>query len=1205
MTKTTKTYFIALLLVIITVFCFVIFNYFDNNIAYADDELQPINYDVYTDSDFILNNSSYTIRDYKTHLYKTTTTLQPNNSLSITDDDPITGIVPKILFSVNGNHLYIGKEYGFFISTKPQTYQISESSPQIVSASNKHCTVIVFDISVGYEIDRYNISVEPLFQYEYAYVTPEENYVTTCPRNVSKYYSKKINYNINENYVIPLCRMHEITGIMYYEEVISYYLKDISFGIQLLNEQAPNDIPPCSQYVAANDAGSFIIGLDYSFSGVTVNGQSIDAQEIISYVGGWLGLAGTIASLAGGPVGAALGSVLGVMGTILTLPDLLNPPTSNKCNQISVSSGMITATPLYTTRQHQITNYGKLIKEAGITINSDLDTPLLFNTGTSANAIFAISNSSPEAQEENQTRIIHDLALHIVDAETKNIVATDVGSYYDIYGQNISTICNIGVSEPLYLLPCGINYFTFAPEFSSTYTFLFDSNVNTLKINDSIINITNNIAEIFLGKGQDYSIQCINGDSINYSSFTIEPNANNESLIINKNDEYIVKYNFADSKIYNLNTSIADVKIKKIYNVINNNLTEYKFANHDITETSSLQIPITAGTKYIVLKNTSSTEQNVNLQVSSAANLSTGNNLNLQFNNNWIYYYYKATSNNDYVITFSMVNSSLATNVWNNNYNEISHISASDSITISSLQKNQKIIIGYKNNNSQNGTGKITINTYANAFKWKINGTNISGQTKSLERGSQYQLEFWINNITKITTFEKSQGGNHFSINDNGSIYIDSDCPTTTNYIQIRAFASNNTSYTYYLNITPTDEKKIIISGQLNTDTQLGFKWQTNADGISKFTYKVSNNSTARTILITESTGNVNILSLINPASYSQVSITITSITINGTTRPYDSQYATITISTRFGGGDGTESSPYIIASPRHFNNIKYVSNINNSNRNNEHFKQTEKIDFNNTATARNVDFYGTYISNNKKILNINIEDNSSIVGGLFRYNYGTISGLTFVGTTIVSSSTNAIIGGMVGINANGAQLHAAIITTGSITAENLTNQAGYVGGVVGINKGYIKGGMIGYTIKSKCNIGQVAGLNDTTGTIEDGIISGTIEYSNQANYYIGGIVGHNKGIITVSDSSTEIIIVCELKYTAETSSSRELAPYIGYVVGYNDGGAFSNCTWENASIDTGTLHTETWTTGALFWKKTHTWDQKQNATGNAAGGSV
>ncbi len=91
----------------------------------------------------------------------------------------------------------------------------------------------------------------------------------------------------------------------------------------------------------------------------------------------------------------------------------------------------------------------------------------------------------------------------------------------------------------------------------------------------------------------------------------------------------------------------------------------------------------------------------------------------------------------------------------------------------------------------------------------------------------------------------------------------------------------------------------------------------------------------------------------------------------------------------------------------------------------------------------------------------------------------------------------------------------------------------------------------------------------------------------------------------TVSDSSTEIIIVCELKYTAETSSSRELAPYIGYVVGYNDGGAFSNCTWENASIDTGTLHTETWTTGALFWKKTHTWDQKQNATGNAAGGSV
>ena len=92
-----------------------------------------------------------------------------------------------------------------------------------------------------------------------------------------------------------------------------------------------------------------------------------------------------------------------------------------------------------------------------------------------------------------------------------------------------------------------------------------------------------------------------------------------------------------------------------------------------------------------------------------------------------------------------------------------------------------------------------------------------------------------------------------------------------------------------------------------------------------------------------------------------------------------------------------------------------------------------------------------------------------------------------------------------------------------------------------------------------------------------------------------GGIVAVNRGTLSKVTSSVA------LKYTANSSNSRTLAPYIGFLIGYNNGGKYTECIVKNASLNVGTLHIETWKTGTIFKRVTHTWDQKQNTGRNVA----
>lgn len=139
-------------------------------------------YDAYTDDDFFVwENETYTIQDYsaslKNRLFGVTldpdlpdlfgSTAEYSSSdgkiLDVTayGNDPIVEIVPEELFAAEGQTLYIGREYGFYIFTE-------QSDPD---SDALYSTVLLFDLVNETDPDQTNdrliFSVQVLFEVNY------------------------------------------------------------------------------------------------------------------------------------------------------------------------------------------------------------------------------------------------------------------------------------------------------------------------------------------------------------------------------------------------------------------------------------------------------------------------------------------------------------------------------------------------------------------------------------------------------------------------------------------------------------------------------------------------------------------------------------------------------------------------------------------------------------------------------------------------------------------------------------------------------------------------------------------------------------------------------------------------------------------------------------------------------------------------------
>ena len=180
---------------------------------------------------------------------------------------------------------------------------------------------------------------------------------------------------------------------------------------------------------------------------------------------------------------------------------------------------------------------------------------------------------------------------------------------------------------------------------------------------------------------------------------------------------------------------------------------------------------------------------------------------------------------------------------------------------------------------------------------------------------------------------------------------------------------------------------------------------------------------------------------------------------------------------TEFAGGKGTEESPYLIAKPKHLNNIRKHKNFKT------YFKQISDIDLSVYSNNKGWEpighnsneegfFKGVYDGNGYEISNLYIEDTENVMLGLF-----------------------------------------SVIDTGLIVNVDINNSEIYgdalVGGITGINNGYISNCNVEGSIMGNKGIGGICGINNNI--VSRSTFGGEI-YGDKK--IAGGIVGKNKGKI-------------------------------------------------------------------------------------------
>ena len=151
-------------------------------------------------------------------------------------------------------------------------------------------------------------------------------------------------------------------------------------------------------------------------------------------------------------------------------------------------------------------------------------------------------------------------------------------------------------------------------------------------------------------------------------------------------------------------------------------------------------------------------------------------------------------------------------------------------------------------------------------------------------------------------------------------------------------------------------------------------------------------------------------------------------------------------------------------------------------------------------------------ISPSSEIRNINLSDvnvrGGWWVGGLIGLNVGKISNSHITTGTVSAINTN--VGGLAGINGSTGSITGSS-ANGTITGNNS------VGGLVGQNLGEISNSFANGTITGNEHVGGLVGVNTVRGSIIDSYADSTVNGTASDNENIGGLIGTNTGLVTAS----------------------------------------------------------------------------------------
>ena len=778
-----KQGFIALLLAILlcSVVCVLVTT--KPQIAFADDApvvFEQYKYDNYTDTDtFVYKGNTYNIRQFndsevlKRGNAKYVEYSNPSHyRFEIDGDNAIVQIVPKELFNLVGDHLYIGKEYGFFIHTE-----------ELKPYPNKVSTVLIFDIIME-NLDLNNdsgivkVTVEPIIQREFVYLSKSQNryfFRDTTHGSLSGF---EEHYEITEDYVIPhfFCAVvspnDDFVGVDY--PMDTYYLKDISYAVNLMNEQSSNAGMP--DYDRTKDTGSYITYFDYTYEGITWKNGELSTETKYDFGAEMVSM--------GLSVGKAVLKNIPVLGQIVSVTDMLMSVVGTtktiahygyerenflKKSEVSINNGKISGTHYYANRDDQIEHYGNIAKSAITIIKTTKDgDSIWYKNGNKATGYFKIGHSALGLATPDHTRLIRQIGLTVVSKDGTE-VDTQTSHYNYMLRQPVAETLDINKKGTVRLLDNGENYFSFAPQYSSKYKLSVGTGQDIqVFVNGNLINGTKS------GTSQTYILPLVGGSNntiklkvVNegcFADIAIDVSDSVSNLSVDANKDYIVKItNGSIAQLKTVGLEVNNAVIKSVYEYTAGKLVELN-TNIGFTQPEKqLDIMMKAnGVYYVVLR--SNVNQTLNVIQTNVAKLAVNGNIELSLLADGSYKFFEVntSSQSSYILTLLDSNTKFAPTCGiaikaydsnGNNYTNLYYLSNSYKLqTIGT-----KYYVGFKALANVNLT--IDMKKDVDAFKWEVfkeeNGRETLVQAKSIKntfvaeldysKDIKYRFVFWIN----------------------------------------------------------------------------------------------------------------------------------------------------------------------------------------------------------------------------------------------------------------------------------------------------------------------------------------------------------------------------------------------------------------------------------------------------------------------------
>ncbi|MCX4367105.1 MAG: hypothetical protein OSJ67_03820 [Clostridia bacterium] len=1132
-----------------------------------------------TDSDeFEHKGTKYSIKDYP-NIYKNMYTAagrEPYKNLlgvvSIANsdyDDPINKIVPVELMKQIGVYEYFGKEYGFFIKTFK-----SES----LDDDTIHSIVFVFDIKYSMKRGQDGnpdgcvaVNIEPVFQYAYVYLDSNDKSFRMYDYETPTH-SCHVNYSISSNVIIPHPKNNGTSWSYDYWDI--FYLKDISVGMSLFNEQALNYQK--DRYLWDEVDGAFFTMTDSEYMGHVLKERKLTTDDKLD-------IASFVASYVFDMIGLGANLIVPGSGTLIEMIDLTNLTIGwtgdiykldkiQTGEQLGFKEKNVTFTSLYANKTEQKKHYNGLVKSMLVANNSDNNNSIWYGQGDHYRAIFGINAEIASGKQFPNTRAFVECALKIVD-KNGNVYGAQNAVNKTVDNETYQESIDFAVNEDIYLLPNGYNCFSFVPYYSGKYIFNFDFN-NSVKIEVDGEEINGNSVDIV----KDYTPNAPpvkikiknNGDAVK-GKLLIDVSSINETTDLIYDKDIILKVNVKNSGFYKISTNNFDRNDSNIIFINRCTVDNDRFGIRESLYNKSQTATYLDNNTYLIIKKTVNNDVKMSFNYMNVDEIGEDQQLNYELTGNTPTYFKFVTDDNiNYKLLYSLglisamiydINGKIVevpTQGVDENYNNF--------IFNSGTYGEVYIKFFYDKNDDVNFD--CIIYEADSKIRWFVDGIEVPNRVLEVERGKSVTISAKINDTEVYGVNTSSKYDN--IVYDNNILSIKNNAPFGN---LIRCIFNLWNDSTIPLVIIPVFERKIELS--LSNNWNLHYSGGTmiksfdyyvevsdRTNSMKSSTMKISNID--YDLLLSKSVG---LLSIITNMIYKDYPVggwinnrldifvkvnSITAVALDGYKEVdiiYDSASYDWIYFYFFKNGVGTQNNPYQISTTREFNSLKLLHEdfIEGT-----YFKQTANLAFITVLPdTSNMSFRGMYdgggytISYSYVFPSANFK---SYIGGMFLENYGAISNLT--------------------VNA----------TINNLSVSNKYDLYG-LGGIVGTNYGTISKVNANVSISSCFYLtGGITSLND--GTIENCKVTGKIDLKCENDIFHGGMIaGSTFGKISSCSSAGSTI-----SYVGAESKSRTLEPRIGTTVGVWAGGTLIPIGY--GTVNKGTLKTVTWWEGLK--KKSH-----------------